>query len=86
MNDGRKGSEIGRQPWSVPRLRGRGKQGNLVLGIPFSVSALWQRLPLHTLASPAKVKSYPTRLTLLTTASQARRAPRLRRFASERRG
>jgi hypothetical protein len=29
-----------REPWSVPRLRGRGEQGNIVIHTAFSVSAL----------------------------------------------
>jgi hypothetical protein len=61
-------------PWSAPRLRVRGKQGNIAMNIQ-SLSALYVATP----ASPhrrAQLNVTPaSSLTLLTTASQARHAP-----------
>ncbi len=67
---------MGGNPWSVPRLRGRGDQGNTVIqNTSRSVLYVATFSYRHEKASP------PMRVTtssaLLTTASQARHAPRL---------
>ena len=41
------------EPWSAPRLRGRGKQGNIVMHIPFLTALYWRRLHRDDIKSAA---------------------------------
>jgi hypothetical protein len=68
--------DIRRKPWNAPRLRGRGEQGNIVIRSQ-SLSALYVATfaYTHNRAQPDHT-SDPQSSALLTTASQARRAPR----------
>jgi hypothetical protein len=64
------------QPWSVPRLRGRGEQGNIVMHTQV-LSALYVRTCASSHPRAQHNGESGLSLTLLTTASQARHAPRL---------
>jgi hypothetical protein len=67
--------DIRRKPWSAPRLRGRGEPGNIVI-LPQSLSALYVATFAYTHNRAQPDYTSDPSSALLTTASQARHAPR----------
>jgi hypothetical protein len=66
-----------KRPWSVPRSRGRGEQGASGCRDPISSGLNWRSLSLQDTKERKFNAARPRPSALLTTASQARRAPGL---------